>query len=187
MRVHLLAVSLMLLGACGSDAARPASVPVSTAAVTTDGAPSSTSTATPTTALSSTTSAPAGDPCLDPLPFEPTFLPEGFSAELLPGDGGMITIDNTGSVVPIEPLDPNVVHYAGSPGHFINIARSGETAARYDDITVLGQSAQFGEIEDGYVVNFTVDDAACSAYVMLSYGVSADDTKRVAVGLEANA
>lgn len=189
--MRLLAASLLFLGACASEAAHPASTPSSTAATAGTDATAATTATTATSAAEASTSTLPTEPtatvdaCLDPLPFEPTFLPEGFSAELLPGDGGMITIDNNGSAVPIDPPDPTIVHYAGSPGRFINIARSGETAAAYEELTVLGQPAQFGDIEDGYVVNFSIDDAPCSAYVMLAYGVSADDTKRVAVGFVA--
>jgi hypothetical protein len=143
----------------------------------------------PSTESRTTITDPTVDQCPTIPPFDATFLPAGFSNQLLPGSGGQITIGADGSITPIEPPDPNVNHYAGEPGVFIDWFRgdAGHRAAIPEPLTVLGRSAEFGDIEDGFVVNFSVDDGPCGTYAMLAYGVTEADTKSVAAGLALHA
>jgi hypothetical protein len=129
------------------------------------------------------------DACLRSLPFAPTYLPEGFDAQLRPGNGGEVGVDPDGTIRPFEPPSPDYVNYSAHAfrlGTFINITTgTGETAASYEPMTVLGRAARFGNIEDGYVVVFHTGDSQCDEYAMMSYGVSSEDTRRVAEGLVA--
>jgi hypothetical protein len=153
----------------------------------------------PTTEVTTTTKNSVSEPsttvvldeCLRTLPFTPTYLPEGFDPGLRPGNGGEVGVDPDGTVHPFEPPVPYFVHYSAHAfrlGTFINITvGGGETAASYESMTVLGGPAQFGHIEDGYVVVFHTDDRQCPDYAMMTYGVSPEDTRRVAEGLVATA
>ena len=120
--------------------------------------------------------------------FTPTSLPAGFDAELRPGSGGQIEIGPQGSIFPIEPVDTAVHHYAGTPGHFIDIypgSLPGYRAADTEPIAVLGTTGQLGAIEDGYKVEFSIDESPCGSYAILGYGLSLDDFKDVISGLVA--
>ena len=129
------------------------------------------------------------DACLRSLPFRPTYLPEGFDAQLRPGSGGEVGVDPDGTIRPLEPASPYFVNYSAHAfrlGTFINITTSdAETPASYEPMTVLGRPAQFGDIEDGYAVVFHTGDSQCDEYSMMTYGVSPEDTRRVAEGLVA--
>ena len=146
---------------------QPSTAPVSHAATTTEG---------------------VGD-CLSSLPFAATYLPEGWSHELRPGNGGEISVDSEGTIHPFDPPSPYFVHYSGHEvqlGSYINFAAGvAEPAASYEPLTVMGGAAQFGEIEDGYLVTFLAADSPCGQYSMLAYGLSADDARHVAEGLVA--
>lgn len=115
-----------------------------------------------------------------------TYLPDGWSHELQPGNGGEVGVDADGTIRPIEPPSSDFVHYSGRLGSYINFGLGvGEPAARYEPITVMGGPAQFGEIEDGYLVTFLAPAGSCGRYSMLAYGITADDTRQVAEGLVA--
>lgn len=139
----------------------------------------------PTTNPTATT-APSAE-CLRPLPFRLTYLPRGFSNEARPGDGGAITIADDGSISAIEPPDLTYVHYAAQqlhPGAYINFTVSrAERATTTEPMIVMNQPAEFGEVEDGYIVTFDPGDLSCAPFSMLTYGVSAEDTRLVAEGL----
>jgi hypothetical protein len=121
------------------------------------------------------------------VPFTPTYLPEGFDGKLRPGNGGEVGLAPDGTIRWIEPPSPSYVNYSAHAfrlGTFINISPGvGEPALTYDPMTVLGRPAQFGTIEDGYLVVLHTGDTQCPEYSMTSYGVSADDTRRVAESL----
>ena len=149
---------------------------------------------------------PTGDPapgggateeplrCSDEVPFRPGHLPEGFSDEPIPGPapGGF----------PAEE-GQLVVHWTDGQGNSFEARNPGTLfaeLAQEDDaptITVLGRAtADFGPIvpmEEDYIVQFTYDPgglpetdgiAGCELWSLNEYGVSLDELKRVAEGLE---
>jgi hypothetical protein len=121
------------------------------------------------------------------VPFTPTYLPEGFNDPLRPGNGGDVGVEADGTLRWPEPPAPYYVNYSAHTfrlGTFINIAVGvGEPALTYESMTVLGRPAQFGSIEDGYLVVIQTGDSQCPEYSMKSYGVSAEDTRRVVESL----
>lgn len=184
-RSLLVASSLaVLVGACESTtadirSATPTTTPQTKAPQPTEPASAETATGVATTNLS------AAENCLSSPLFTLGFLPKDFADVLLPGSGGLITIGSDGSITPIQPIDPDVSHYAGPPGRFIDV-RVGEFPGRPSPtqvITVLGQDAAIGTIEDGYSITFTVPSSRCGPYVLLAYGVSETDFPQVAAAL----
>lgn len=159
----------------GSSISRPDTAQTTAVSESTTDSPSSTTTVTTLQVTSS--------PCPSEPPFVATTLPDGFSANLLPGSGGQITIGPDGTAVPIEPVDPAVHHYSGGPGQFIDIytqTMPGYAPAIVEQIEVLGTSGEFGGIEDGFKIEFSLP---CCTYTMLAYGVSSDEFKAVVTGL----
>lgn len=111
-------------------------------------------------------------PCPNPPAFEPTALPSGMSADLLPGDGGQIVIGDDGEIEPIEPVDPAWFHYAGPAGVFINIgvgATPGLSGTESEPLTVLDGSVVLTEVEDGFAVRI---GQTCGDYTIAGYGIS---------------
>lgn len=122
------------------------------------------------------------------MPFEPGYLPDGFSAEAKPGPapGGFPAED--GQVV---------VHWTDGEGRAIEARNPGTLfaeLAQEDDaptIEVLGrETADFGPVvpmEEDYIVQFTIGerDARCSLWTLNEYGVPLAELLRVAEGLRA--
>jgi hypothetical protein len=111
-------------------------------------------------------------------PFTPTFVPDGWSAEVVPGLGG-------GSEI------PNGWHYSGGEGRFIDVTL-GDTAqpqgqGTAEPIVVLGREGTIGGIHEGYSVEFPTDVAEppCDRFVLAGYGISRDDLRAFAEGLVA--
>jgi hypothetical protein len=128
--------------------------------------------------------------CERDIPFEPTYLPDGFANQALPGpaDGGR----------PLERKGQVIFHYRGEGSRAIEVRRPGtffsELAQRdhAPTIDVLGSETRgFAPIEPGgddFMVQFIYPaDAAphdwCSVYSLNEYGVSLAQLKRVAKGL----
>jgi hypothetical protein len=128
--------------------------------------------------------------CPTDLPFEPTYLPDGFSRAVVPGPSGQGR--------PYERDGQVIVHYRGSGSRAIEIRRPGtfftELAQRNDapTIEVLGtETSGFAPIEPGgddFIVQFTypTDEPStdhCAIYSLNEYGVPLEELKRVAEGL----
>jgi len=128
--------------------------------------------------------------CEADIPFKPTYLPDGFANQALPGpaDGGR-PLDRKGQVI---------LHYRGEGSRAIEIRRPGtlfsELAQGNDapTIEVLGrETTGFAPVEpngDDFMVQFNYPaDAApnepCSLYSLNEYGVSLAELKLVAEGL----
>jgi hypothetical protein len=126
------------------------------------------------------------------MPFEPTYLPPGFSGEVRPGPapGGFPAED--GQVV---------VHWTDGRGRAFEARNPGTLfaeLAQEDDaptVTVLGEeTADFGPIvpmEDDYIVQFSIEREGvavprrpCSLWSLNEYGLPLDELLRVAEGLE---
>ena len=122
----------------------------------------------------------SGD-CAD-LPFQPTYLPEGFAYELQPGDGGQVG-------VPLDDQSPQAYgHWSASEGAFISVymkgayytlPRGAEKTPIFDQgFTTTG--ARIGAVEDGFALEFEADDCDYSA---IGFGVTEDDMRTFADGL----
>lgn len=121
--------------------------------------------------------------CPNPPMFHATTLPEGFSKELIPGEGGQITIGPNGEAIPIEPVNREVHHYADQPGLFIDIyngARPGTTGTTSQPVNILGTTGTLTDIEDGLKAEFAL---ACGTYTIISSGVTKQDFIGVLEGL----
>lgn len=183
----LLSLAVVIVVGCGgatgdrsiATSETPAAVSgKSDPSVPTSALPSATTPATHNVAPapSSTTRAATASCPPDP-PFKPDVLPDGFSPELLAGSGGQVTIGTDGVVVPIEPIDQAVRHYAGQAGRYIDVIGSdlpGYAPVHVETLEVLGTTGQLGEIEDGLKLAFALP---CGTYTLLAYGVSAADFK----------
>ena len=126
------------------------------------------------------------------MPFEPTYLPPGFSGEARPGPApGGFPAEN-GQVV---------VHWTDGQGRSFEARNPGTLfaeLAQEDDaptVTVLGEeTADFGPIvpmEDDYIVQFSIEREGvavprrpCSLWSLNEYGLPLDELLRVAEGLE---
>jgi hypothetical protein len=120
------------------------------------------------------------------MPFEPGYLPDGFSMEARPGPapGGFPAED--GQVV---------VHWTDGQGKAIEARNPGTLFAELAQesnaptITVLGEeTADFGPIApmtEDYIVQFTIGppDQKCSLWSLNEYGVPLEELLRVAEGL----
>jgi hypothetical protein len=129
----------------------------------------------------------------DDLYFSPGYLPERFSSEALPGPAPGAPPAEEGQVV---------VHWTDGQGNSFELRNPGTLfveIAQEDDaptITVLGYpTADFGPIvpmEDDYIVQFQYPPrfpkgafpGNCSLWSLNEYGLSLDELKRVAEGLE---
>ena len=139
--------------------------------------------------------------CSEDIPFEPTYLPDGFRHEVRKGafPGGRPPDDqsSTGGKPHEEQV---IVHYRSSDSRAIEIRRPGthftELAQGNDapTIEVLGnETSGFAPIQPGgddYIVQFTYPNAPnsrshnwCSVYSLNEYGVSLAELKKVAEGL----
>ena len=116
------------------------------------------------------------------LPFQPTYLPEGFSYELQPGDGGQVGI-------PVEDQSPQAYgHWSGGEGTFISVYQKGayyELPRGAEKIPMFDQGfattgGRFGVVEDGFALEFKADDCDYSA---IGFGVSEEDMRTFADGL----
>lgn len=141
--------------------------------------------------------------CDEDIPFEPTYLPEGFGHEVFKGrfPGGR-QFDDPRSTGGKRHQEQVVVHYRGSGGRAIEIRRPGtiftELAQRDDapTIEVLGtETTGFAPISPGgdeFIVSFRYPGAAkphqwCSLYSLNEYGVPLSGLKKVAEGLRVRA
>lgn len=141
--------------------------------------------------------------CGEDIPFDPTYLPEGFGHEVFEGrfPGGR-PLDDPRSTGGKRHQEQVVVHYRGSGGRAIEIRRPGtvftELAQRDDapTIEVLGtETTGFAPISPGgdeFIVSFRYPGAAkphqwCSLYSLNEYGVALAELKQVAVSLRIRA
>lgn len=133
---------------------------------------------------------PDGDStCGNEIPFDVTYLPKDFSREQRRGKSPPAPAAQKGQAV---------VHYAGSRGRFLEIRRPATLfteLALPDDaptIRVLGDDTpNFGPQEPGgdqFIVQFRYKNEAaeerCTEYSLDGYGVSLDELKKVAEGLQ---
>jgi hypothetical protein len=119
--------------------------------------------------------------CPTGFPFEPTYLPEGFTSEFRAGPAPGSPPADKGQIVG---------HYRGPQGQAIELRRPATPfteLALADDaptIDVLGRStAGFGPAEPGgdrFIVQFSNE---CSDFSLEEYGVALEELKRVAEGL----
>ncbi len=127
---------------------------------------------------------PTAGICPNPPDFEPSVLPAGFTKDLVAGQGGHTTIQPDGQIAPIEPVNPDVYHYAGEPGTFINITAGtipALTATNTEQITVLDSPATVGEIEDGYIAEL---HTTCGTDTFVAAGISRADFETFLTGLQ---
>lgn len=141
--------------------------------------------------------------CSEHIPFEPTYLPEGFGHGVFEGafPGGR-PLDDQSSYGGKPGEEQVVVHYRGSRSRAIEIRRPGtlftELAQRNDApfIEVLGTETRgLAPIEPGgddFIVTFPYPGDVrphqwCSHYSLNEYGVSLAELKRVAESLEPRA
>ena len=113
-----------------------------------------------------------------PLPFEATYLPAGFDAELRPGgasDGPGRKTDLPGSLGYYRSKK-------GGMGDYIDIMENGAPFWPSEPmaIPVGDRPGKIGRIEGGFSVRFMW--SKCD-YLMLSYSLSFDELRRVAEGL----
>jgi hypothetical protein len=137
--------------------------------------------------------------CDEAFPFEPTFLPKGFTSEVFPGPfpGGRPGEDFSSSGTQ-NGESQVIVHYRGSGSRAIEMRRPGtlfsELAQGNDAPTIemLGtQTSGFAPIAPGgddCIVQFTYPAGAapddwCATYSLNEYGVSLEELKRVAEDL----
>ena len=138
--------------------------------------------------------------CNEDIPFEPTYLPEGFDHKVFSGGfpGGRPPDDLSSSGIGQPGEEQVIVHYRGSRARAIEIRRPGTLfteLAQGDDaptIEVLGgETAGFAPIQPGgddFIVSFHYPvgarpDQWCSSYSLNEYGVPLSELKRVAEGL----
>lgn len=157
------------LAGCGNESKSVASV---------GDAPGTTVSSTTTTSSPELTPAPTSvakpSGCPTDPPFHATVLPTGFDNASKVGRAHQI------------PWDTPVMYYSGAPGAFIDIYASELLAwrpATVVAVSVLDTTGQFGEVEDGYSVSFSLP---CGRYTLLTSGVTADDFKAVIAGLTVN-
>ena len=124
--------------------------------------------------------------CGGDVPFLPGYLPEGFSDEPIvgpapgapPGEEGQLVVHWTNEGRAFEVRNPGTL--------FVEIAQEDDAPT----ITVLGrETADFGPIvpmEEDYIVQFTIGPKGdeCSLWSLNEYGLSLDELKKVAEGLE---
>ena len=139
--------------------------------------------------------------CSRDIPFEPTYLPEGFRHELFEGafSGGRPPDDLAASGIGGPHEEQVIVHYRGSGGRAIEIRRPGTLfteLAQSDDaptIEVLGaETSGFAPISpygNEFMVQFSYPPHKtrrhqwCKTYSLNEYGVPLEQLKRVAEGL----
>lgn len=141
--------------------------------------------------------------CDEEIPFEPTYLPEGFGDEVFPGPfpGGRPS-DDLSSIGSGEGRHDQVIfHYRGSGSRAIEIRRPGTLfteLAQGDDaptITVLGnETSAFAPISPGeneFIVAFSYPLQGswrkwqwCATFTLNEYRVSLDELTKVAEGLQ---
>ena len=113
-----------------------------------------------------------------PLPFEPGYLPAGFSNAAEQGGGGSAGKPDDWI------LRGYTAHYAG-PSDDVHIS-FGETekvgvTVEGEPIEVMKRPATFGEVADGYGATFQV--RGCGTWIMATNGISAEEAHRVAASL----
>lgn len=128
--------------------------------------------------------------CDESIPFEPTYLPEGFTKEPFNGPADRARPPDTRGQV--------IVHYRGPGSTAVEIRRPGTLfteLAQADDaptINVLGsETSAFGPIEpfgSDFIVSFTLplessSEDDCALYSLNEYGVPLAELMRVAKGL----
>lgn len=130
------------------------------------------------------TSAPGviDDECPE-LPFIPSYLPEGWSAELRPGWGGLPDQLVCYGHWPGPNIGSHLTVVQGDlPGLPFNVGAE-------ETIDVMGQLATIGEIHEGYKLVLDVDagvagDAAVAGpHTLVAYGIDLEEFERVARGL----
>ena len=123
------------------------------------------------TTTTASTTIPARSCPEHPPAFAPTWVPEGWSADLEPGSGGT------------EEQECDVWHWGradGAMGSTVDV-RLGDgaealTPERSRTITVLGRPARIGPIHEGFMV-------LLDGYALKGYGITEEDLERLAVGL----
>jgi hypothetical protein len=115
---------------------------------------------------------PDRDSKCEDIPFAPTVSPGPLGL----GGGGSVGIPLAEQTNPDAP----VIHYGG-PGSFVDVVvgESGYAAGSNESIEVLGEPAQFGVIEDGYLTRLEVGNCT---YTLLQY-MSEEDAKAFSRGL----
>lgn len=142
--------------------------------------------------------------CSTDIPFEVTYLPDGFETKQYPGPfpgADRPPDDLTTSVGARRGEYQVIVHYRGSEARAIEIRRPGThftELAQGDDaptIEVLGEKttgfAPIGPGGDEFIVQFRYPlDARphewCKTYSLNEYGVPLEELKKVARGLQPN-
>lgn len=137
--------------------------------------------------------------CREHIPFEPTYLPEGFGHEVFKGafPRGR-PLDDQSSYVGKPGEEQVVVHYLDASSRAIEIRRPGtlftELAQRDDapSIDVLGAEttgfAPIGPGDNKFIVTFSYPPGAkphqwCARYSLNEYGVSLAELKKVSESL----
>jgi hypothetical protein len=113
--------------------------------------------------------------CYDyPLPFKPSYLPEGFKPQAKRGAGGY----------PGTNLDPHgfVAFYSATPTSHISFGRRTlpYPPTNAQRIRVMDNPAVFGRIEGGFSADFAL--RTCE-YRMVAYGVTRREARRFATHL----
>jgi|GEM_PF-3526216 hypothetical protein len=127
--------------------------------------------------------------CDGNFPFEPTYLPDGFSRNRFPGpaDGGRAP-DRLGQVIVHYRDDSRAIEIRRPGTVFVELAQADNAPT----ISVLGaDTSGFGPIEPygrEFIVQFTYPaDASsqndCALYSLNEYGIPLDELTRVAEGL----
>lgn len=113
------------------------------------------------------------------LPFRPTWLPEGWTPDLRPGDGGQVDI-------PEEEQNPQSYgHYAGEDmGRFVGFYPQDYYFSLAPDALVIeifgSKRARFGRVHEGFAAEFT---AARCPYSVITFGLGRRDSRRFVDGL----
>jgi hypothetical protein len=95
-------------------------------------------------------------PCPNDLPFEPTYLPPGFSSQRLAGPAaGKPSLRNV-----------TIFHYDGSGGRYIEILRGGRRGLLNGSalIKVMNHRGAIGPTTGGVAINFRLGPARCAIY-----------------------
>ncbi len=137
--------------------------------------------------------------CEGDIPFEPTYLPDGFGHDRSQGTSPRGRPPDDQSPIGGEPHEEQViVHYRGPDGRAIEIRRPGTLfaeLAQADDaptVYVLGApTSGFGPLEplsNDFIVSFRYPHDArphqwCSYYSLNEYGLSLAELKKVATNL----
>ena len=119
------------------------------------------------------------------VPFRPTYLPEGWSYVLQPGEGGQTDL-------PVTQQSPRALGYYAGPKDdkgrpttgFIDVYRYGDYYMLAKDAPTIelaiGSEGSIGRVEDGFSVEFRYGDCR---YSVMAFGIHFRELRRVAKGL----